>query len=103
METTDYETLSDKYLSNGTRIITDDNGRVWVSHIEYMSGSIYWTTPSIPNDTIVYITPYFDGIDGIPICVVNEDGKYLMSNIINIDNNISIDDNMKIALTSIKL
>ena len=58
--------------------VFDSMNRVWESEKDSMSGSILWEckVEGIPS---VYATPYFDGMDCIPVAIIDDNGDCVRS------------------------
>ena len=53
--------------------VVDNNGDKWTRNDDNLQGSCYWTSDVLPIDWVVYCTPFFEDLEGIPFEIHFED------------------------------
>lgn len=62
---------ADKFQSYLIKKYKGKNFNGWSLTMDNMSGTFYWSSPKSKN--VIMATPFWDGNDGLPIDVINDD------------------------------
>ena len=84
--------------------IMDNNGDLWKQNTSSESGAFYWTcdTVNIPEDVIVWCTPFFEDMEGICFDIsdgLGDDTHYLF---IELNDGMDVEDELKKLLATVK-
>ena len=84
--------------------IMDNNGDLWKRNDDVLSGAFYWTceTVNLPEDVMVYCTPFFDYRIGIPFDICDgfgDDKNYIF---IDLTEDMDVEEELKKLLSTVK-
>jgi hypothetical protein len=84
--------------------IMDDNGDLWERETDSQSGAYSWTCEEfpIPEDLIVWCTPFFEDMEGICFDLDRGNGDDTHYTFVELEDGMDVEDELKKLLATVK-
>ena len=84
--------------------IMDNNGDLWKQNTDCQSGAFYWEcdTVTLPEDVIVYCTPFFEDSDGISFDLDRGFGDDTHFVFVEMNEDMDVEEELKKLLSTVK-